>query len=183
MLVSARGAAEIIQGVDLGREEVRRLLQAGLAGPGLRTPGAVLYDEERVRELATWPPVREAVIDELCPFGLFVGRVARGRSIDLAADWTIRSTAVAGGWDLSIFDRVLLTSRIARFGPMPFLATLCGYVAMGAEVVDLEVEGGGRTRFGLAEPGEWYEAFGKRRLRQGAGRSFFIWGWSRRYRE
>jgi hypothetical protein len=177
MLVSARGAAEILGEAGLGREEARRLLVAGLAGRGQRTRGALLYEEERVRELTTRPVVAADVVDELCPHGLFLGRVSRDRRIEVSAGRRELEQAVCAGWRLSPFHRVLIISRVQRFGPMPFLATLCGYVVLGAEVLDLAPAEGDSTAFTLAEPGAWFARFERGRLLAGAGRSCLIWGW------
>jgi hypothetical protein len=133
MLVSARGAAGILGEVGINREDARRLLLAGFAGPGLRTRGALLYDEERVRSLTTWP---------------WLG---------------------------------LVTSRIERYGPMPFLATMCGYVAVGADVVAVQADESGNTSFTLTEPGAWFEPCDRRAFHAGAGRGCFIWGWPQQY--
>ena len=176
MLVSARGAAEILLVAGLTRDEARHLSLAGFAGPGQRTSGAVLYDEEQVRELAMWPTVEDETVDRLCPFGMFVGRVARGRPIDVAGDRVALADAVKGGWKVSLLARVLIAGRIERFGPMPFLATVCGYVGFGADIVALEVDRLGRTTFTLSDAGSWFEGFDQRCLPAGAGRSSFIWG-------
>ena len=181
MMVSARGAAELLGEVGLGREEVRRLLLSGFAGPPVRTAGALLFDQQRVRELAAWPALPESVVDELCPFGLFVGRIPRDRRLDMTTEWSMLAGCVNGGWRLSPLDRILMSARIERYVAMPFVATLCGYVALGGDVVGLEAERSGRTAFTLTEPGAWFAPFNQRRLLAGAGRSWLIRGWSRTY--
>lgn len=182
MIVSARGAAEILRDVRLSRDEARQLLSSRFAGPGQRASSAVLYDAARVRELMAWPQLKDEVVDERCPFGLFVGRIARGRQIDVAGDRGALMDAVRGDWKVPLMSRILIIGRIERFGPMPFLATVCGYVALGADIVDLRVEAGGRTKFTLTDPGSWFDGFDQRRLLAGAGRSCFIWGWPPQYR-
>ena len=182
MLVSARGAAEILRSIGLGREEARRLLLAGFAGPGERTPGTLLYQRERVRSLTTWQQVEDSTVDDRCPAGLFVGRISRSRSFDATADWRTRADAVSHGWHLSLLHRILISTRVERYGPMPFVATFCDYVALGAGIVDVTAGADDKTRFTLAEPGGWFEEFAQRRLLAGAGRSCFIWDWPPQYR-
>ncbi len=177
MLVTARGAAEILRVAGLTRDESRHLSSAGFAGPGLRTSGATLYDEQRVRELAEWPIIEDETVDRLCPFGMFVGRVARSRPVDVAGDRVALADAIRGGWKVSLLSRVLIVGRIERYGPMPFLATVCGYVAFGADIVALEFDRRGTTTFTLADAGSWFDGFDQRCLLAGAGRSCFIWGW------
>jgi hypothetical protein len=182
MLVSARGAAEILRGVGLGREDARHLLLAGFAGPGLRTRSALLYDEERVRSLTTRPWLDDDVIDEMCPFGMFVGRVARSRPIDVTGDPSALRDAVSRGWRVHLLSQILITTRIERYGPTPFLATMCGYVAVGADVVEVQADESGSISFMLTEPGAWFEPFDQRQVLAGAGRGCFIWGWPQQYR-
>jgi hypothetical protein len=78
---------------------------------------------------------------------------------------------------VSLLKRVLIAGRVERFGSMPFLATVCGYVAFGADIVALEVDRLGSTTFTLADAGSWFEGFDGRCLLAGVGRSSFIWGW------
>lgn len=174
MLVTGRGAAEILQEVGLTRERARRLLLAGFAGEGRRTRGALLYDEERVRALTTWPRLEPHAVDALCPGGLFVVRVGPGRSLDLTTGWAQRCEAVRGDWDISPFVRVRLRLRIEQHGAMPLVATVSGYVALVADIVEVTVDVDGRTGFELTEPGEWSTGLRGRRLVTGPGRSWLL---------
>lgn len=182
MVVSARGAAEILRVAGLSRDEASQLLAAQFAGPGERTPSAVLYDERRVHDLTRWPRIEDETVEDLCPFGMFVGRIARGRPVNVNTDRSVLADSVKSGWKVPLLSRILIVSRVERFGPMPFVATVCGYVGFGADLLGLQVDGQGKTTFVLGDPGPWFEGFDQYRLVAGAGRSCFIWGWPPQYR-
>lgn len=90
-LVSAREAAEILRPLGLSREQGRRVLHAGVAGPGQRLRGSLLYDAAAVYRLLERPAVVAADLDEVCRREMFVGRVTRA---DITAPWEARLAAL-----------------------------------------------------------------------------------------
>jgi len=140
MLVSAREAARILAEIGLSREQSRRVLHAGLAGPGTRTSGSILYDASRVRALLDWPHVDEGELADTCPGEVFVARFGPQRGLDLRrprSDWL---DAACCGWDLSMWTRVLLRHRARELGGVPFVGTVAGFVAFGAEIVGFTLD-------------------------------------------
>jgi hypothetical protein len=194
MLVSTREAARILAEVGATRPQATRLLRAGFAGPAVRTAGSVLYDERLVRALVDWPRVDELDLAEACPRELFVARLGPTRGLDLLSPRPEQLEAAGRSRDLSPWTRLLLQLRITRHGSVPFVATVCGYVAVGADITALAVDrgsgpeqaptgadtircGGDREliRFELGEPGEWFETLRGRRLRTGRGGPWILW--------
>jgi hypothetical protein len=93
------------------RQAAVELARVGLAGPGIRTAGALLYDEAKVHELRRRPTVRDVDIDPRCRDGMFV---ARGRHLDCSAPRSKQLASVCGGWRLSPFTLVLMQTRAER---------------------------------------------------------------------
>jgi hypothetical protein len=87
VLISERASAKILTSVGLSREQARLLLRTGVAGAGERAGTSRLYEESRVRDVAARPLVDELLLREACPVGVFVARLARGRSLDTSATW------------------------------------------------------------------------------------------------
>jgi hypothetical protein len=172
VLISAREAAEELHAVGVHRRQARRVLAAGFAGRAIETAAALLFEDARVRELAAWPTVAEARLDDTCPWGLFIAR----RDVDLYAPRTEQVDAVRAGWDLSPYSRVLIRVRIAQHGQLPFVAAVSGFVALGAEICDVLIDGAGRTTLVLGDPGPWFDELRGRRLAIGPGNAWLIRG-------
>ena len=164
MLISAREAAQILAATGLTRDRTRWLLQAGFAGDGMRTRGSLLYDEARVRALLEWPTVDPTALDGACRSGIFVARVMELES-DPIADRT---------WQLSPYARMLIRLAIESQGYLPFVATVCGFVASGANITAVWPGSSGST-FDLAEPGQWFEPFNNSRFVTGPGGPWLLW--------
>ncbi len=163
--------------VDSGltQRQARSVLAAGLAGLPMATPGAQLYAEEAVLGLAARPCLDRQEAAESCPGALFVAR----RWVDVLAPRDDQVHALTRGWNLGVRGtNVSLTVHLHARGRLPFVATVCGFVVLGAEISRLLGEPGGTTyRMELAEPGAWYASLADRRLRLGPGRDFALLGW------
>jgi len=116
--------------------------------------------------------VDDAALDTACPRGMFVAR----RALDITLSRSEQLDVLRSGWPLSPWTRLLLHTRVAD-GPMPFVATICGFVALGADITDVTVEPDGATSLGLSAPGSWFGLVVRRRLPTGPGRSWVIRGW------
>jgi hypothetical protein len=171
VLISSREAAQILAATGLTRERARRVLLAGFAGDGLRTRGSLLYEEKRVRSLVDWPLVDSGVLRETCAQGLFVARVTgleRTQGPDLVAGLALRP------WQLSPWASLEMRRVIEAQGVLPLVATVCGFVATGADITAVWPGREGST-LALDEPGAWFEQFTNRRLVTGPGSSWLLW--------
>jgi hypothetical protein len=173
MLISGREAAGILAGAGLAREQARRLLLAGFAGDGLRTRGSLLYDAANVSRLAEWPIVEASDLAGVCPDGVFLQRAWRG--IHVEASHADQLAALRLRWWLSPWARVQLRDGIATRGHFPFVATVSGYVAVGGDIVALDLHGPRDTELRLAEPSDWFSALRGRRYEPGLGGPWMLW--------
>jgi|GEM_PF-3523302 len=177
MLISARQAADILRWGGFNVDRSRLLLRSGVAG-GVPTSSGTMYDEDRVRELAVRRFVRPAEIATACPGGILVGRLARTKSLDLTADAATQLAAVHGPWRVPLLWGILLDHCAKSGTPMPFVATVCGYVLVGAEVTGFERGTGDRATLHLREAGPWFASLRERRWLAGrGGPALLLWGW------
>ena len=66
---------------------------------------------------------------------------------------------------------VALGCQIDRLGRIPFVATVSGFVVLGADIVGL----GPGSELSLAEPGSWFDPVSDGRLPTGPGRPWFLY--------
>ncbi|KRF12600.1 MULTISPECIES: hypothetical protein [unclassified Nocardioides] len=157
-MISEREATTMLGALGLAREPARRALKAGLAGDALRLRGSLLYRAAAVQALVR-PPVPESALPAELQQGCFVARIDPSRVSGLVTD-SERRAAVCDGWRVSAITRLFFRLRAQRVDPMPFLATVSGFVVVGglvtAAVPHRDVAGAERTRFSLDPPGPWY---------------------------
>lgn len=169
MLITGRGARAVLEEAGVSTRLARTALSCGLAGEAVRTTAAHLYDEARVRELATRPVIRGGAFLDACPQGYFIAR----REIQVAVPREELIRQVAHGWtSVGMWTWTFLGLRVQRLGRVPFVATVAGFIVLGADIIDLE-PGCGLT---LAPPGAWFEPFESGRLPMGRGQSWVING-------
>lgn len=179
VMVSAREASRIIE-TEAGvcRQQSRRALLAGVAGPGLRAGGSLLYDAHRVREIAQWPEVDHDALLALCPAGVFVLRLSQG-AVDPGGSWRARAAALRHQTDVGDFARIQVRARLEDHGTLPVVATICGYPVLLAELVDLASVGPGRVRLALVPPdplAAWLAPLRSRRLVTSPGPTWLLLG-------
>jgi hypothetical protein len=170
--LTERQARERLGGLGLDPESARRVLKAGLAGPVVRTRGATLYDACRVQQLIE----RASQSKQAAPephMETFVARMAPGR-LDVRLPLEEQLDAVRGGWRLGIWTAGYLALLGGDQGYFPFLATVGGIVALGAEITGSESAGrrGGRDArhaFILRPAGPWFDQWRGVRLATGRG--------------
>ncbi len=179
MLITTNRAAEILRDAGLTRDRARRLLATGVAGSGLRTSGALLYDEERVWALGDRRFVTERAVAAACPHGLLVGRLGADSTVSVTDDPVDRRRAVSGPWRPKQGWRMLIRSRCRAGITIPFVATVSGYVVLGADVTGLRSDGAAASHLQLAEPGGWYDDVLRERRWPGGrgGPPLLMWGW------
>jgi hypothetical protein len=169
-LLSGRQAAQVLAGVGLNRSRARQVLAAGLAGEPIRTSSALLYDASEVQALTARPVVTWRDVAAMDLHTLFV---ARG-DVDPQLSRLDQVRELSEAWRFQPLVGVELRWRVEKFGPVPFVATVCGFVALGAELTrfrprTLERPGA------VSEPGAWYEAFRDKRFPTRPGRPWIMW--------
>ena len=161
--MSAREARSLLEGAGVTSRQARRLLEAGFAGAAQITPAAHLYERGRVLELATRPWLTHSELDALFTREVFISR----RDVSMTAPREVQLEALHGGWDLAPSTRVLLRVRCAQHGFVPFVATVAGFVALGAELTGVTGRDLRDAVLTLREPGPWFEQVRGRRLASG----------------
>jgi len=148
------------------------VLNAGFAGAAIRAGNVCLYDRDTVAELASWPKLSLADLDRLCPVGVFVAR----RAPDLTADRATQLASVSDGWQMSPWTGLWLRSRVEMCGSVPLVATVAGFVALGADITAVVSATPQETSLVLAEPGAWFDGVRRRRVQTGPGRAWVLRG-------
>lgn len=190
MLVSARQAAGVLLAEGgIARLQARRLLAAGLAGPGVPSAGAVLYDQTAVQTLAMRPVLCLDDLAPVCPHGLVIARIDPTRRVDTSTGWDELAADLRAQPAMPPLTLALLAARMAAYGSVPWVATLCGHVVLGADAIGVSAAGAGRDGtagdgagrdgaavFALTRPGRWFEPIDGRVLPTGrGGRPCLIW--------
>jgi hypothetical protein len=172
MLISQREAAGVLDQGGVARRQARDLLRAGFVGAPIRAGNVCLYDRAAVEDLASWPRLSLPELDRLCPAGVFVAR----RAPDLTADRATQLASVSAGWQMSPWTWLWLSTKVDACGSVPFVATVAGYVALGADIAAAERPEAavGTTSLVLAEPGAWFEGVRRRRVQTGPGREWVL---------
>lgn len=167
MLVSGRQACEVLREVGVGANAARALLASGIAGTPLRTRNVHLFDATLVHAVAQRPTVPWRTVQESCPAGIFIAR----RQVDLTTPYEEQLESLAGGWEgISPWTWIPISHRISQAGSLPFVATVAGFVAFGAEIVGRQTRG----RMLLRRPGDWYGRLAGQRLPTGSGRPWVV---------
>ncbi|GAA1775494.1 hypothetical protein GCM10009795_021820 [Nocardioides hankookensis] len=153
------------------RRQVRIALDAGLAGEPVRTRAATLYEAARVAELAARPLVAMGAVYRACPYGLLVDR-----RVTLGGSAVGSSVEEVSDVDLGLWRAFDIAASIRHHGPFPYVATICGFVVRGGDIV--EVRHIRDTVYALAvdEPGAWFDQWRGRRWPTGPGRQWLVLG-------
>lgn len=156
-------------------EQARILLATGIAGPATRTSHGMMFDETHVDALRLWPNVDKSALTRACPRGLFVSRLPRATDLDLTRPWgdvagRVQETVTAQR-PMTTLTSALIGARIQVWGPVPFVATLLGYVVLAANIVQFDESG-----FRLGPPGPWSEVVERHRFPTSpGGRPGYLW--------
>jgi hypothetical protein len=173
--VSRREAARILADeAGLARPRADRVLTSGLAGEPVRTAAAHLFDADRVRGLARRPVVDGMELGARFAGGVFVAR----RDLDLRAGEDERRAQVASGWDFSLWVALMLDILVRESGWVPLVATTCGFVTVGGDIVGVAREP--TTRAGtltVRRPGAWFEPLRAARVATGPGAPWWMSQW------
>lgn len=172
MLISQRESASVLEQGGVARRQARDLLNAGFAGAAMRAGNVCLYDRGAVADLASWPKLSLLELDRLCPDGVFIAR----RAPDLTAARATQLASVSDGWQMSPWTRLWLRSRVEVGVTVPFVATVAGFVALGADITAVGSTAPQETSLVLAEPGAWFDGVRRRRVQTGPGRAWVLRG-------
>jgi len=185
MLISAREAADVLAPLGLSRESTRRVLRAGLAGVGQATKASFLYEHERVVALCEWPLVDPGRLDAAVHGGVFVARLGAGLDVGQHASPDHWRNASRGPWRVSPWLRARMSITLERQSFVPLVATMGGFVVLGADITGGVLHPGGEATIGdqpgrtctftLAEPGAWFRGFEGHRFPTGPGAAWRWW--------
>lgn len=167
----------MLRETGLTRERSRRLLATGIAGRPIVAARSHLYDASRIHDLVSRATVEHSEVLSACPDGVFVAR----RDLDATAEPDQQLQALQEGWEFSLPTALWLMVLIDHQGTFPLVATVCGYVVIGAEIEDIRIRRlrpEPRADLVLREAGEWFETFSGHRLPTGRGRPWSILGWN-----
>jgi hypothetical protein len=158
--------------VGLTRRRADRLLACGLAGSPLRTSSSSLYDREAVAALCARPFVDPQVLHALADRGMVVCR----RDLDVSRPQTELLADVSSGWhDVSPWTMAVLSGVLSDQGAFAFVATVRGFVVLGADLVAVGPGVRGGPQLTLVDPGSWFgDHVEGRRLRSGPGRPWQV---------
>ncbi len=175
-MITERAAAEVLAGRGLGREQARQLLLTGVAGRGLRVGRSTAYDPDLVEGLVDRPTVDEAALSGLCPHGVHVAVVTRGRAFRCEWPWSRQAESLATRPTMTPMTLALVVSLpMALQDGLPWVATFSGFVVFVGTATGVSVTDDGRTRFDLAPAGVWREAVEGRWWRTGRRRHRLSW--------
>jgi hypothetical protein len=152
MWISGREASRIFEAeARLSRQQSRRVLLAGVAGPSMSAGRALLYDDARVHEAARRPERDHADLLRASPSGVFVVRIGRDAALPTGT-WHERAARISDLRDVGPLARFQTRVRIQQYGPLPFVGTVCGYPVLLALLTDLPPVAPGRVRAELTDP-------------------------------
>ncbi|HEX3932550.1 MAG TPA: hypothetical protein VHW64_17780 [Nocardioides sp.] len=171
MLVSGREAVRILRrrGGITGEAQARSLLRSGLAGSGVITDTGLYFDRDAVRALADRPWLDESAQQAACPAGAYIARLPRADPPDLTRPWADVVDRLDRVPRMPAMTVALLDVSVSAGGRLPWVATLDGFVVVGADLLGLTVGDDGSNRFRLERPGEWFEVWRGARLRGSRG--------------
>lgn len=170
--LTQREAVALLGEHGVAQRQARDVLRAGFAGEPVRVGNVCLYERDAVARLASWPALRLLDLDGVCPVGAFIAR----RAPDLGADAPSQRRAVAGDWQMSPWTRLWIEITVRAHGPLPLIATVAGFVALGADIVGVETPIASTTTLILGEPGAWFQGVRGRRVATRAGRAWVLRG-------
>jgi len=177
MLISSRQASRIFEETaGIGRQQSRRALLCGVAGPAAHTGGALLYDEQAVRDVARWQAADHADLLEASPGGVLVIRLARGEEPAPGISWEERVEAVRIQPHLGFAAWLQVCAFLSVHGRLGVVVTVCGYPVLLADLVSFRRGGGGLVELGLERPGEWAGLLADRRLVTSPGPRWLMLG-------
>ncbi len=174
--MSARESSRILASSGVSRQQSRRALLAGLAGPAVRTGGVLLYDEARVRGLARWTPVDHDELMAASPGGVLVVRLGPGREPRDDWPWDRRVEVCRRQPEIALVAWLQVRAHLRTCGRLACVVTVCGFPVLLADLVCFDPDGAGSVDLGLERPGAWSRLLEERRLVTSPGPSWLLLG-------
>jgi hypothetical protein len=176
MLISAREAARHLTTRDISWQQSREVLLTGLAGSGVCARGARFYDGDRVGALAARPVVDEVALLAQEPGGVLVARVGRVGEISVPdpAEGAAATMCVRSGLGLEAWLGV--RAHLDAHERMPFVATVCGFPVLVADVVRIAATPGPQVELEVEPAGPWRRLVDGRRLVTRPGPTWLLLG-------
>jgi hypothetical protein len=164
MLISGRQARELLGEAGISERRTRIALASGLAGPVVRSGTAHLYEARWVIGLGQRRVVSHEEIHERCPVRVFVSR----RPVSVASGTAqLREELSVIPGQISPYSAMALWCSDAMPGGTQFLATVAGFVVLGANVVRARGQ-----HLVLGDPGPWFDGLMGAQLLTGKGRQW-----------
>lgn len=184
MRISEREAAQRLgRARGTSREASRRVLVAGLAGPGERIGTTTSYDAEAVDRLARRLTARVLDLHGLAADGVLNLRASATRQEVRDALASDPLELMTGPWRMGWYNRVGVAGILRSRGAVPVVLTVSNYVVAGAEIEAFElghpVGRGPRPMETLTfavrpVTSGWFAPFADSIMR---GRSGSVWSW------
>jgi hypothetical protein len=177
VLISAREASRMLhETAALGRQQSRRVLLSGLAGPSVRAGGSLLYDAERVADLGRWTSADHAALLAACRGGVFVLRLGRHTPVSVLDPWAERAAGLRVQADVGFAARLQARAHLAAYDSLPFVATVCGFPVLCGDLASLRGLPDDRVELGLEPAGAWQHVLEARRLVTSPGPPWLLLG-------
>jgi hypothetical protein len=181
VLISARESSRILATHGVSRQQSRRALLAGLAGPAVRAGGVLLYDDARVRDLAGWPPIDPDDLLVATPGGALVVRLGPGSETGEGWSWEQRVEACRRQPEIALIAWLQVRAHLRAHARLACVVTVSGFPVLLADLVSFDPDGTGTVELGLEHPGDWSRLLQGRRLLTGAGPPWLLLGSSQPY--
>jgi hypothetical protein len=176
MQITGRQASRILADAGISRQQSRRVLLAGLAGPGTRLANAVVYDEQRVRDLSAWTAMDPEAVRAESGSRLLVIRLGPGHEPRAEWTWEQRVESVRFQPHLGFPARAQLRAYLGHHERLACVATVCGYPVLVAELAAFDHTVDGRLDLVLEPAGSWAALVERRRLVTGPGPPWLVMG-------
>jgi hypothetical protein len=176
MLISARESSRILATTGVSRQQSRRVLLAGLAGPAMPAGGALLYEESRVRGLGRWPAVDHADLLAVCPGGVVVVRLGPGDEPEAGWPWERRAREFRVQPYLGFAAWLQVRAHLQHRGRLACVVTVCGYPVLLADLVSFVSAEDDRVELGFEPPGDWSSLLQEHRLVTSPGPPWLLLG-------
>jgi hypothetical protein len=174
--MSARGSSRLLASYGLPRQQSRRALLAGLAGPAVRAGGVLLYDDARVRGLSRWTRIDHDELVAASPGGVLVVRLGPGNEPGDEWPWGRRVEACRRQPEIALVAWLQVRAHLRECGRLACVVTVCGFPVLLADLVRFDPDGAGNVDLGLERPGDWSRVLEERRLVTSPGPPWLLLG-------
>jgi hypothetical protein len=161
VLLTGRQARATLVTAGISEHRTRIALTCELAGPALKTSAALLYDGDQVAQLGRRRVVTHDEIHQRCTSQVFVSR--RPVHMSWHPDRLRAELSVIPGQ----ISPLTVLALWRREGGIPFIATVAGFVVLGATIREAHGQ-----HLVLDDPGAWFDGLEDTQLLTGNGRQW-----------